>query len=435
MSQTVLLSLIFFIGMFSLGALNTVLKRLKKRDSKKQLRQTGPLFFYRALSKKIFPSDEEGALRFCTTIALNICRFLTIFFLALNYEAIGLLAWNVYEQIAVLFLLIFTLYGFGEFLPKYWTLRFPSTLLWILAPLSSFFLTLSLPITVLAYKAASLMGAHSYLGINKEPIGALKQELIELIQESESGPSSEQHDQKLIESVVRFRTKIAREVMVPRIDVFALNEKTTIKEAAKALLSEGYSRIPVYKGTIDEVSGILMYRDLLGKCMEAINSKEPEKILLTPIQTVLRGALFTPETKKISQLLQEFKKKQTHLAIVVDEYGGTAGIVTIEDLLEEIVGDIEDEYDREEDLFTPLSDGIWIADGRLSLIDAYEQLGIELPQEGEYDTIGGFLFHRAGAIPSKGFKILLDTVELEVMKSNDRRVEKVKIKRRTDGHE
>jgi putative hemolysin len=191
--------------------------------------------------------------------------------------------------------------------------------------------------------------------------------------------------------------------------------------------------VPVYKETIDQIVGILMYRDILSKYMAAEAQNNP-KLLDAPIDTLVKKVLFVPETKKISQLLQEFKKKQSHLAIVVDEYGGTAGIVTIEDLLEEIVGEIEDEYDEEEELYTTLSDSTWIADGRLSILDAEEQLGIHLPDEGEFDTIGGFIFHRAGSIPSKGFKIQLDDLELEVVKSNDRRVEKVKIRKKMDVH-
>lgn len=435
MSDATIASLFFFLGMFSLASLNTALKRLKKRDSKKQLRLIGNLFFYRKISSLFFYKEEENALLFSTMTALNIARFFTIFFLALAYDNSSLSSLSLWAQVPLLTLIITLLYALGEYLPKFWTLRYPSGLLWLCAPISSFFLLLSAPIIIPFYKISLKLGANAYLGIHAEPIGELKQELLDILQESGSGEGSAEHDKKLIESVVRFGTKIAREVMIPRIDVFALQEKTSIKEAAKGLQAQGYSRIPVFKNSIDEIVGLLMYRDVLSKYMDALASKDADKILNAPIDTILRGVIYTPETKKISNLLQEFKKKQTHMAIVVDEYGGTAGIVTIEDLLEEIVGDIEDEYDQEEDLFTQVSEGIWLADGRLSLIDAYEQLGIELPQEGEYDTIGGFIFQRAGAIPSKGFKILLDTVELEVVKSNDRRVEKVKIKMRPESHE
>ena len=138
--------------------------------------------------------------------------------------------------------------------------------------------------------------------------------------------------------------------------------------------------------------------------------------------------LYTPETKKLSNLLQEFRKKQVHLAIVVDEYGGTEGIVTIEDILEEIVGDISDEYDEEEALFIPQSDGSWIVDPRMSILDAEAQLGITFPEEGDFDTIGGYIFHCTGSIPTKGFVIHRDEFDIEILRSSDRSVEKVKIR-------
>jgi len=137
--------------------------------------------------------------------------------------------------------------------------------------------------------------------------------------------------------------------------------------------------------------------------------------------------LYTPETKKISMLLQEFRKKQMHLAVVVDEYGGTAGVVTIEDILEEIVGEIADEYDEDTELFSRLTTGTWLLDARMSIIDIEEELDIKIPQDADYDTIGGYIYHRTGTIPSRGFVIDHDDFKIEVMKSNERGVEKVKM--------
>jgi len=161
--------------------------------------------------------------------------------------------------------------------------------------------------------------------------------------------------------------------------------------------------------------------------MESEEKADP-KILDAPIETIQKGILYTPETKKISSLLQEFRKKQVHFAIVVDEYGGTEGIVTIEDILEEIVGDISDEYDQEEETFKQTPDGSWIIDAKTSIFDIDEQLGLQIPQEEEYDTVGGYVFHVAGAIPSPGFIIHHNDFELEILESSDRAVEKVRIK-------
>jgi putative hemolysin len=146
------------------------------------------------------------------------------------------------------------------------------------------------------------------------------------------------------------------------------------------------------------------------------------------IESLIKPVVFTPETKKISVLLQEFRNKKNHLAIVVDEYGGTEGIVTIEDILEELVGEIEDEYDiQQADLISSLASGGWIIDAKMGIIDIEEEIGIQIPPGPEYDTIGGYVFHKAGSIPTKGWKVHLDEFDLEVLSSDERSINKIKI--------
>ena len=171
-----------------------------------------------------------------------------------------------------------------------------------------------------------------------------------------------------------------------------------------------------------------MYKDILTKFREYEEQGNDPTLLMAPIESIQKSVFYTPETKKISNLLQEFRKKQMHLAIVVDEYGGTEGIVTIEDILEEIVGEIADEYDSDESLFVLQADGCWIVDAHMSIFDIDELLHIHIPQEGDYDTIGGYVFHCAGTIPHKGFVIHQDEFELEVVESTERAVEKVRLK-------
>ncbi len=425
-AQFLFLSLFFFFGVFSLSSLNQALKRTKRLELQRQLRLLGKLFFYLPLAKKITSPIEEG-LPFSTVISLNFSRFLSIFFFSLWLGTEGEYLASLWISIPLLVFAILLFYLLGDYAPKAWADRNPLRALWFSCPTSSPYLILSSPFCFAGFKLLKKYGSKATLQLFQEPMGELKQEILDIIQGGEFNAQLTAHDKKLIESVVRFQTKIAREVMVPRIDVFSINVETSIQDAAKALQKEGYSRVPVYRETIDDIAGILMYRDLLGYFLAYRDSGNDKELLKGSVEELLKPVFYTPETKKISNLLQEFKKKQSHLAVVVDEYGGTAGIVTIEDLLEEIVGEIEDEYDEEESYISTLSKGVWIVDGRLTLLDAEEQLGLSLPQEGEYDTIGGYLFHCAGAIPKKGFKIQLDEAELEVVKSNDRRVEKVKI--------
>lgn len=254
-----------------------------------------------------------------------------------------------------------------------------------------------------------------------------KRTLIELIEASDLG-DLDSNDKRLIESVMDFKDRIAREIMVPRIDVFGLPAEMTVESAAKILYREGYSRIPVYKDQLDQVVGVLMYKDVFTRYMESVEQGE-RSFLDQTLGSLAKGVIYTPETKKISHLLQEFRTKQVHFAVVVDEYGGTSGIVTIEDILEAIVGEIADEHDTEEALYTPLPDGGWLVDARMSLFDLEEQLDVAIPQEGDYDTIGGYIFHETGMIPQKGYLIQRPQFEIEVMRSDDRRVMKVRLKR------
>ena len=214
--------------------------------------------------------------------------------------------------------------------------------------------------------------------------------------------------------------------MVPRVNLVSLPSTTSLIEAAKVFLTENFSRIPVYKDTVDNMVGVLLYKDILKVHIEHQNDA---KLLSSSIEKIIKPVLYTPETKKIAYLLQEFRSKQIHLAIVVDEWGGTEGIVTIEDILEELVGEIADEYDvGTESLYTalPNAEG-WIISAKMSIIDIEAELGIRIPQSPEYDTIGGFVVHKAGTIPSKGWRLHQDNFDLEILSSTERSIEKIKI--------
>jgi CBS domain containing-hemolysin-like protein len=255
----------------------------------------------------------------------------------------------------------------------------------------------------------------------------LKQDkILELVMESELHHQLSVQDKKLMISVASFKDRIAREIMVPRIDIVMLSSNSTVDEAAKNFVAEGYSRIPVYKNTLDNINGVLLYKDLLNVYLQQHDSSI---LKTTSIESLIKPVVYTPETKKISILLQEMKAKQIHMAIVVDEYGGTEGIVTIEDILEELVGEIADEYDdlQEEVLFKPHPQGGWIVDAKMNIVDIEKEMAILIPQSPEYDTVGGYIFHRAGAIPTKGWKIHHENFDLEILKTSDRSVEKVRI--------
>lgn len=436
------LTLFFLVGTFFLTAVSTAFRRIHRRDSKKQILSVGNHFFYRPFHLYFFPQNEYEGLYFATVCAQNVARFCYAASAVLFLLATPLFQYNVLSAggeaisnegfrwfwIALCFLLMILLsFIIGEYLPRILGMKLPEKVLKVCASFSSIFMFLAFPITYLFLKITQSFSRTIDLDHIHEPGAQVKQEIIEIIEEARLTRDITRQDTALIESVLSFREHIAREVMVPRVDVFSLAADTTIKQAADLLAAEGYSRTPIYRNSVDNIVGVLMYKDILTKFREYEQSGNDPKVLEAPIETIQKNVLYTPETKPITSLLQEFRKKQVHLAIVVDEYGGTEGIVTIEDVLEEIVGSIKDEYDVEEELFTAQPDGSWLVDARMNIFDAEEQLGINIPQEGEYDTIGGYVFHCAGTIPSKGFIIHQDDFDMEILNSNERVVETVRI--------
>lgn len=433
-----------FIGLLlALFCLTTVYiscKNLQRKENKKPFQFAGKLFFYQYLSRFFFAANHFEDVYFIELLSQHILRFIYAIwciyalvqfqFISIIYNSVNqinelAIDWPLGFLVLVgLFILLFTI---GDYLARVLGTRYPAKMLKICGFIASCLMT---PVFFIAWPFLKLFYfcfPSLHFEPPLEPSQEAKQELIEMIEESDFDSRLDMHDKKLIESVMGFSDRIVREVMVPRVDIFSLAHDTPIEKAAQLLYSEGYSRIPIYKTTLDNIIGVLMYKDVLAKFMESVN-KGNKNLLNAPVASLVKSVIYTPETKKISHLLQEFRKKQVHLAIIVDEYGGTEGIVTIEDILEEIVGDISDEYDEEEALFVELPEGGWLIDARMSITDIEEQLNIDIEEKGDYDTIGGYIFHETGMIPSKGYLISKPHFELEVLRSNDRRVEKVRIK-------
>ena len=433
----IVLTCLFLIATFMLEAFKIAFRRLQQKDIKKTLNALGNGFFYRTLHLHFFPNRDYEGISFALTCSVTITRFCYVLAAAYLMVATGGLVLEPAGTLslsfpngtiaALAFLLLFLF--LGDLVPRILGVRYPEIIIRRGAFFVSCFMLLAFPFAYPFFKLTHSNPRTGYFDhMHGESATQAQQELFEMIQEADIHTRLDAHDKKLIESVVLFRDRIAREIMVPRVDIFSLPADMSIKEASKLLHKEGYSRIPVYRQSLDNIIGVLMYKDVLTKFMEFEQRNDP-KILSTPVETIVKNVLYTPETKKISQLLQEFRKKQVHLAIVVDEYGGTEGIITIEDILEEIVGEIADEYDKEEALFVPLPDGGWIVDARMGILDLQEELHITIPQEGDYDTIGGYIFHHAGSIPAKGYIIKTQDFELEVLRSTDRCVEKVRIQK------
>ena len=237
----------------------------------------------------------------------------------------------------------------------------------------------------------------------------------------------EAEEEQMINAVIELGERRLHEVMVPRIDIVALPVTASFDEAIDTVIQEGHSRVPVYETSVDEVVGILYAKDLLPFLKSDAEARPNLRMLL-------RTPVFVPESMSIDDLLHEFQRRKVHIAIVLDEYGGTAGLVTIEDLLEEIVGEIQDEYDVEEPLVETLDDHSARVDGRASVDDLLElwDLKLQLEDEDEYDTVGGLVYHRVGGIPQPGDEIRLDGLRLTVETTDGRRVGTVLVVRERD---
>ena len=423
----VILTLFLLVGVSSLTALTNALKRIYKKEAKTHWKTLGSSFFYLRIHHLFFPQHQLKALFFSCYAAQSWIR--------LAYGAsLGLLAYLAFQdyghpfplfiELLLVVIAIYISYLLGDFLPKTIGIRYPEKVTQAVGLISSFFLTLSLPFLLLFLLFFGRMRA--VRDAFKERITDMPPDILD---DTAEGETLLPEEKKIFQSIVSFRDRVAREVMVPRIDTFCLPASTTIQEAAPLLIKEGYTRTPVYRQTVDEIIGILMFKDVLAKYMEFKETSDPA-VLNASIETLLKPVLYTPETKKISALLQEFRKKQVHLAIVVDEYGGTEGVVTIEDILEEIVGEIADEYDEESSPFLQVSDKSYIVDGRMSIYDIKENIGIEIPDTGDYDTIGGYLFALTATIPPRGYRVLLEDCSLEVLSSSPRNIGKVQIEKR-----
>ena len=232
----------------------------------------------------------------------------------------------------------------------------------------------------------------------------------------------EDDERRMIRGVFDLDETLVREIMTPRVDVDAIDSKASLKTVKQTIVESGGSRIPFYSNNIDHIVGLLYAKDLLD---------DPRIETMQGLQDLYHHPTFIPETKNIGDLLAEFQQTNHQFAVVLDEYGGTAGVVTVEDILEEIVGEIRDEYDiNEEDVeVEELSDGSLVSDARLSIDRLNEILDMDLPEDEDYDTLGGYISSQAGRIPQKGESVETDALAVEVLEADPRRVRKAKVRK------
>lgn len=377
--------------------------------------------------------DEPGRFLAVCQLGLTVIGFLASAFAAvsLSRQLGDLLASTgmgastadgVSLVIVTITLALFTIV-FAELVPK--------TL--VLANPERFALALAAPLDVLGRVLSPLVALLT--GITRaitRPLGAqvnteaqiTAQELRLIVERGGEQGVLEAEEEQMINAVIELGERHLHQVMVPRIAIVALPASSSFDDAIDTIVEEGHSRVPVYESSVDEIVGILYAKDLL-PFVKSTATERPS------LRSLLRTPVFVPESLSIDDLLHEFQRRKVHMAIVLDEYGGTAGLVTIEDLLEEIVGEIQDEYDVEEPLVEILDEDRARIDGRAAIEDLIDiwDLKLQLEDEDEYDTVGGLVYHRIGGIPQPGDEVRLDGLRMTVETTDGRRVAKVLVVR------
>ncbi|WP_055447041.1 gliding motility-associated protein GldE [Lacinutrix mariniflava] len=319
----------------------------------------------------------------------------------------------VVEVVVVTFLILL----FGEILPKVYAsrnnLKFASFMAYPLKVLDFVFSPISLPMRAIT------LGIHNKLGKQKSNLSVDQlSQALELT--SEEDTTQEEH--KILKGIVSFGNTDTKQVMRPRLDIFALNIEQTYSDIINEITSNGYSRIPVFKDNVDTIEGILYVKDLLPH----IDTKDFDW------KTLLREPFFVPENKKLDDLMSEFQEKKVHLAVVVDEYGGTSGLVSLEDIIEEIVGDITDEFDDEDVHYSKLDDNNYVFEGKTALKDFYKILKLEEEtifegKKGEAETLAGFILEISGSFPRQASKINFENYVFTIEALDNKRIKRVKV--------
>lgn len=247
----------------------------------------------------------------------------------------------------------------------------------------------------------------------------LEDEIKSIINTGKEKGSINQQSCEMIQSVLELREKVVREVVVPRTEIIAVSSDSAIEDILELISNHGHTRMPVYDGSVDNIVGILNVKDLLKFWAKPSDTFD--------ISSILRKAYYIPETKSIHLLLHELKEKKSHMAIVIDEYGGTSGLVTLEDLIEEIVGEIHDEHDAEGNAITLLANDEVLVDSRVEIEEFEEYFGVKIP-EGKFETLGGLIFHIIRKIPIPGEVICYDNFEMIIESADERRIKKIRVR-------
>jgi CBS domain containing-hemolysin-like protein len=373
-----------------------------------------------------FAEEKKRGSASLVKIAENPAPFLNVVLLLVLLSTIGgttiatSLAVRVFGgsgEIIATFVLTLLLFVFAEVTPKTFAIQQTDRVALALAPLIAWLGRLVGPVANGLVKIANLVMPGK--GLPQGPF-ITENEIRALGEVASDEGEIEEGEKELIHSIFEFGDTIVREVMVPRPDVTAIESDKTLRDVQALVLQHGYSRIPVYGNDLDDVIGVVYAKDVLKALHQGKNDM--------PLRDVVRKAHFVPEQKRVAEMLREMQLEKFHIALVTDEYGSVAGLVTLEDLLEELVGEITDEYDREEPEVVEVGDGVFRVDGKVAIDEVNELLDVELPDE-EWDTVGGLMLGLLGSIPDEGQEVAYQNLSFKAERVQGRRISKVLITR------
>jgi len=370
-----------------------------------------------------FLATVQIGVTVCGTLAGVLGGFLASRYLEPSLAASGLSGWvppALAASVLVGLAIVYVELVLGELVPKALALRYTESIaLLVSAP---FRLMARASRWVVEFLAASTRLVLRAFGIEDAGLRTFvsEEEIKHLVREGRQQGVLDQTEMEIIHSVFEFTDTPVRKVMVPRPKIFALDADTPPGEVGSLIVESGFSRIPAYEGSVDNVVGVVYVKDAL----RLLEKRQP-----VVLRKILHPVHFVPETKKVGVLLKELQKRRSHMAVVIDEHGGLTGLVTLEDLLEEIVGEIHDEYDGEERPFERLRDGSLVVEGTVSAAELRDAHQVPIPDSSEFETVAGFMLERLGSVPKGGEVVTVEDYRLTVVDVERNRISKVKVER------
>ena len=419
----VLLILIFFNAFFAATEMAFIslndnkIKMMAKEKNKKAIR----------IQKML-----ENPSKFLATIQIGItlAGFLSSAFAADTFADklapalnslmpfISVSAWQSISIVIITVILSYFTLVFGELVPKRLAMKYPEKIAFTTCGVIKAISVVAAPfVSFLTFSTNAISKLFGVTGEEQETV--TEEEIKMLINEGKENGTIEEEETEMINNVFEFNDKVVSEIMIPRTEIYALDMNLSINEVIDELSEDKrYSRIPVYDETIDEIKGIVYVKDIL------LSQKNRN----VKIKNIMKEPYFVPENKLVNELFEDLRKNKKQIAIVVDEYGGTAGMVTMEDILEEIVGEIYDEYDKEQAKYKKIDENTYLIEGNVAIYDVEKILGIEI-EEGEYDTLAGYLIEQLGKIPKENEKPVVETKDAtyKIEKVKERKIIEVKV--------